>query len=156
MKSKLIIVLFALLSCATVWGQSCNGCSTAGCASVSLSVVYQGQTIYTNANVPWVNNMNVTTALYNAQSTQPSLLFISTQYCPYGSFVTSINGNAQQGSSYWALYVNGVFAQFGIDLQKVNPKDKIGLVYTKYSDAPVAKNTKAHQTHYFAALENKK
>jgi hypothetical protein len=102
--------------------------------------------IYQNTNVPWINNMNVTVALYNANSSQPGISFQATQYCPYGSFITAING-LSGNNYYWALYINGRFAQYGIDLQSVKAGDQIKFVYTPMRDYEehAKKNSKSHQ-----------
>jgi len=157
---KIFLICLMLIASMPTWAQTpCQTCSTQSCSSVSLSVVYQGSTIYTNASIPWMQNMNVTVALYNAQSSQPvpALTFQTTQYCPFGSFISGINGNLQQGGNYWAMYINGAYANFGIDYQQLNAGDKISFVYTQYTTSQVSETLKkSHQSLFFTQAEKKK
>ena len=76
-------------------------------------------------NIPWVENCTVHLAMMNAQHLDPHLRFDTSYFCPYGSFVTSIDGFQESGNHFWALYVNGTFAQLGMDTQLLNPNDKV-------------------------------
>jgi hypothetical protein len=49
----------------------------------------------------------------------------------YGLFITSINGiqaDYSTTSTYWAIYVNGEYGQFGADQQPVNDGDTFSFV----------------------------
>ena len=43
----------------------------------------------------------------------------------YGTYITSVNGAAADDAqkTYWAIYVNGEYGQYGADLQPVNDGD---------------------------------
>ena len=150
---------------------SCGSCSTNNCSSVTFSAIYNGSTIYSNKAIPWVAGMNVTVEMSNANSSGASLTYQSTQYCPYGSFVNTINGITAASGYYWALYVNGVFAQFGIDFQQLNANDNVVFVYSSINDikngtalkgkslkkqSPSPIMAKSHQFLYFTSKENLK
>jgi len=49
----------------------------------------------------------------------------------FGVFIESINGLAGDESHYWALYVNGEYAQAGADQTILNQGDKIEFRYER-------------------------
>ncbi|SFD99060.1 protein of unknown function [Chitinophaga sp. CF118] len=132
---------------------SCTSCSTTNCASVSFTATCQGTVIYSNPKIPWVKGMNVTVALSSANSSVP-LTIQTTQFCPYGSFVTGINNHSAPTGYYWGLYINGKFADYGIDFQKVNAKDKITFVCTSLTALKTTQTSqKSHQSLYLAHIK---
>jgi hypothetical protein len=136
---------------------SCTNCTTNNCASVSFSATFQGSVIYTNTSIPWVRGMNVTVAMSNASSSNP-LTVQTTQYCPYGSFVTAINGRVAPANSYWTLYINGQMASWGMDYQQVNAGDRITFVCIAYASLKSSKTVakKSHQLLYMEHAESVK
>lgn len=51
----------------------------------------------------------------------------------YGLFITEINGvfaEYNTNNAYWAFYVNGDYASFGVSTQTIADKDVILFVYT--------------------------
>lgn len=52
----------------------------------------------------------------------------------YGMYITSVNGiKADDGQkTYWAIYVNGEYGQYGADSQPVNDKDAFALKLESY------------------------
>ncbi len=52
----------------------------------------------------------------------------------YGMYITSVNGlKADDGQkTYWAIYVNGEYGQYGADLQPVNDGDAYALKLESY------------------------
>lgn len=169
----LIVSTILILSVTSYSQTSCTNCSTIGCSKVSFTAIYNGNSIYSNNNIPWVQGMNVSVSMINANSTGPVLTWECTQYCPYGSFVNTINGYTAQSGYYWALYINGAYAKYGIDFQQVNAGDKISFVYTSYNQLTDKSGTKklssslakpkaqkrgakSHQTLYFEHEESLK
>lgn len=112
-----------------VWSQSSaaddppapQACSTG--KTVSMTVVNPNGTKFSVPSIPWVQNMNVHLAMRNAHSVNSKFTFAAAYYCPYGAYVTTINGLYEGGSYYWALSVNGSYAQYGIDTQLLNAGD---------------------------------
>ena len=52
----------------------------------------------------------------------------------YGLYIEKVNGleaDYNKDGAYWALYMNGEYAQNGIDTQPVRNKDEITLSYEK-------------------------
>lgn len=52
----------------------------------------------------------------------------------YGFFITAINGITADYSvdqSYWAIYVNGEYGSYGIELQPITDGDAFSLVYVR-------------------------
>ncbi|MCA9381941.1 DUF4430 domain-containing protein [Candidatus Dojkabacteria bacterium] len=47
----------------------------------------------------------------------------------FGAFVTTINNLKADSEHYWAFYVNGEYAEKGIDSTTLNKGDEISLVY---------------------------
>lgn len=108
---------------------SCTSCTTTNCSSVNVSYTYNGSTV-SYPNVPWVSGMNVRVAMLNAQALN-SYTFTTTTYCPSGGFLMSFNGIYSDSNSYWALYVNGVFASYGMDFQQLNASDSVSWILTR-------------------------
>ena len=52
----------------------------------------------------------------------------------YGTFITSVNGIKADDSAktYWAIYVNGEYGQYGADAQPVNDGDAFSLNLESY------------------------
>lgn len=92
---------------------------------VSITVKNPDGTQLQIPNVPWVENCTVHLAMMNAQQINPHLLVDTSYFCPFGSFATSIDGFQESGDHFWALYVNGTFAQLGMDTQLLRPNDQV-------------------------------
>jgi hypothetical protein len=86
----------------------------------------------------------------NAQCQSPAATFAATTYCPWGAFVTSINGVSPGSGQYWALYVNGSFATGGLDTQAVPSGATVRWQLDSSSAAISAKPT-SHQHHLLRA-----
>ncbi|MEM8928133.1 MAG: DUF4430 domain-containing protein [Bacteroidota bacterium] len=132
-----IVFLFAQ---STLSQKDCTNCSVTSCSSVSVAYTYNGNTT-TYSNIPWLTGMNVTVAMLNAQQAQ-GLTFTTKAYCPYGSYLVSING-IYGGSSYWQLQINGIIASKGMDFQELNAGDQINWVMT--STKNITKDSISHQ-----------
>ena len=55
----------------------------------------------------------------------------------YGLYINTVNGVTADYSvdaSYWAIYVNGEYGQYGADQQVVNDGDVFRLEYTVYAE----------------------
>ncbi len=52
----------------------------------------------------------------------------------YGMYITSVNGLKadDEQKTYWAIYVNGEYGQYGADLQPVNDGDAYALKLESY------------------------
>ncbi len=126
------------LSCALVFGLSIlsfgqtatSGAETSTCVSptgqtVSLLVKFPDGSSLSIPKVPWIQNMNVHLAMNNAQNVNSNLTYDTSYFCPYGAYVTEINGWVESGSSYWELSVNGSVSNFGIDTAVLSAGDSI-------------------------------
>ncbi len=51
----------------------------------------------------------------------------------FGVFIKSIDGLEGNNENYWAVYVNGVYAEIAIDKTVLNSGDKLELIYEKVS-----------------------
>ncbi len=135
-KTITFLSLFLFLSAQAVSAQTnCTSCTDTSCSLVTLSFTYNGSTT-TYQNVPWIMGTTVRTAMLSAQI-QNGFTFTTTPYCLYGDFLMSFNGVYAGSSSYWALYINGSYANYGMDFQAVNPNDKISWVLTSTSQSQV-------------------
>ncbi len=157
-----------LLSSGTFAQTSCTTCTTTNCSKVSFVATCNGSTVYTNNNIPWVAGMNVTVGLSSANGCGSALTVTTSQFPPYGSFVTAINGIAAPANQYWGLYINGTLASYGIDFQQVNAGDAISFSCTPYGSltnatlaSPKASKSKSkkspaisHQVLFFNSQES--
>jgi len=67
------------------------------------------------------------TSLYN----YAILKHLPFQYSGNPHFLTCVRHLCGTSEYYWAIYLNGEYAQFGVDQLIVKNGDKVGLVYTK-------------------------
>jgi hypothetical protein len=149
--ARLLVVAGAVGVGVWVWSQSSAAddpptpqvCSTG--KTVAMVVANPNGTVLKVPNVPWVQNMNVHLAMRNAQSVNPKFTFAAAYYCPYGSYVTTINGFYEGGSNYWALFVNGSYAQYGIDTQLLNAGDTFSWVVESTTAVPKDNRQDSHQ-----------
>jgi len=151
LKTSLILILFLLISTTVSIAQtSCTSCSTNNCSSVSMTFSYNGIT-RSYPNIPWISGMNVRVAILSANQQSP-FSYTTTNYCPYGGYLVSYNGYYSGSSSYWALYINGRFANYGMDFQQLKAGDQVQWVLTNYSTIKKDAKEKSHQT--FLAAEH--
>jgi len=120
---------------------------------MAISLTIQGGT--TINGIPYTNQMNVQNAIekaydiYTNPPNIPPLSFAIEYYGTYngsylGYMVTQLDGTAQQGSMYWALYINGVVAANGIDETILNDGDQISFQYQSYSEQTHGRTVLAH------------
>ena len=120
------VVIAVLFGCWKVFGAK----TTQGAKSYTLTVqddqgdkkVYEG---YTDAEY-------VRGALEELEKTEDFTLEGSES--DYGLYIEKVNGleaDYNKDGAYWALYMNGEYAQNGIDTQPVRNKDEITLSYEK-------------------------
>jgi hypothetical protein len=89
--------------------------------TIRVTLVVPGKPDYTVYVAP---GSTVLSVLKAAQA--QGLSFSSQYFASYNSeMVTSINGQAQNGSHFWLYAVNGTFVNKGISLQTVNQYDRI-------------------------------
>lgn len=137
------LLVLAVLGASTqaLADSQCSNCQSWTCQTVSLTIQVPNQPPVVMSNVPYIKGMNVRLAMYNA-----AVSFESTNYCPYGGFVTTINGYTPTGNDYWSLSINGKTSDTGMDTTVLNPKDQITWSIQTFSGAEVvaaAANTKA-------------
>ncbi len=110
---------------------SCTTCSATNCSSVSVSYTING--VPTNCkSIPWIQGMNVRVAMINMENIC-GWAYESSPSCPYGGYVTSINGLKAASGSYWELYINGSSASLGLDFQQLSANDAVNWVLTSYN-----------------------
>lgn len=133
-RSKAVTTLFLFGMLSTGWlgdlagpatSRAATPCTSPTGQTVSVLIKNPDGTQLLIPNVPWIENCNVHLAMLNAEQIDPHLAFSTSYFCPYGSFANSIDGFQESGAHFWALYVNGVFAQHGMDTQLLNPNDKV-------------------------------
>ncbi len=110
---------------------SCTTCSTTNCSSVTVSYTING-VVTSCKDIPWVQGMNVRVAMISMNSVC-GWSYISTPSCPYGGYVTSVNGKQAGSGSYWALFINGSYASLGLDFQQLSAGDVVNWVLTPYN-----------------------
>jgi hypothetical protein len=149
------LLAMSMLCCqAVAWAQSCPTCSAAGCSKVTMEVYVPGQPTQ-SVTLPWVTNLNVLTAMTNATVVSPSFSFTSTSYCPWGAFISTINGYTPASPYYWELSVHGRMAAFGPSLQPLKPNDIFAWRVVNYSESAAKKGAARSQQHllYLAHIQ---
>ncbi|MDP4086494.1 MAG: DUF4430 domain-containing protein [Bacillota bacterium] len=98
--------------------------------TVSLKVIGNNQNAMNNlTNVEFIGNSTAFQLLQVAVGPDKVLYSDS----KYGKYITSINGLAAQGNSYWAFYVNGKMSDVGADSYQLKPSDQISFQYETYT-----------------------
>lgn len=144
-----ILIGFMLGSLGLAFGVAlaAGGKKTAPCSSptnetVSVVIENPDHTRLVVSDVPWIENCTVALAMLNARHQEPELTFDLSYFCPWGNYVTSINGFGEAGDHFWALYVNGTFAQHGMDTEVLKAGD---TVTWKVDSASATAGNKSHQ-----------
>ena len=70
-------------------------------------------------------------AIWQARQKCPDLICVPPDYGLYIEKVNGLEADYNKDGAYWALYMNGEYAQNGIDTQPVRNKDEITLSYEK-------------------------
>jgi hypothetical protein len=150
-KSSVLVALplsVLLLLCAQGAAQAqieCTSCSTAGCSVVTMTVNVPNQPPF-KMTLPWIKNINVLTSMNNAASMSSKFTFSSANSCPWGAFVTTIQGYTPTGNAYWALYVNGEFSPVGPSTAILNWNDSFSWNVVSSSEIEAdSKKAKSHQ-----------
>lgn len=61
----------------------------------------------------------------NAACAFSGFTYSGAEFCPYGEFLSTINGVSPPSGSYWELFINGSPASCGLDSCTVAPNDTI-------------------------------
>ena len=142
------VLLFLVSSTASNAQTSCSNCSTSNCSSVSMTFTYNGIS-KSYPDIPWVSGMNVRVAILSANQQNP-FSYSTANYCPFGGYLVSYNGYYSDSNSYWALYINGSFAQYGMDFQQLKAGDRVQWVLTRISSSEKNLTKESHQSFLIA------
>lgn len=150
-QSAVLVVMF--LAFAVSSGAQSTNCSSCGSGNpyptITLSITYPPGTLPPQmAAVPVSSNPGaidtIRQVLINAACPLPGLSFTTTNYCPYGGAVTTINGIAPQSpNDYWEILVNGAYAQCGLDTCSLAPGNTVAFCVANESCSSLLAKAKA-------------
>lgn len=121
------IVLVALIAVFAIIYSVFREKPVEGTKSISIEVVNKAQE---SATYELTTNAEY---LRQAMEEADGLTFSGTESAEFGMMVDTVNGETADWSvdaSYWAFYVNGEYAMYGIDQQPVEDGDAFSIVYT--------------------------
>lgn len=150
----LLALAFLGASTQALADQDCFNCQSWTCDTVTLTIEVPNQPVQTLTNVPYIKGMNVRLAFYNAAALA-NVSFGSTNFCPFGGFVTTINGYTPTGNDYWSLSINGKVSDTGMDTTLLKPNDRITWSVKTYTGThaltatSAAKASKSQQESLF-------
>lgn len=113
--------------------QTASACSTTQGVVNLKAFDIKGNIVANVSNIPWIENENVHLAMNNAVSVSPSFSYSGSSSCPYGLLVTNINNVTPQSNQYWALYINGIRSNFGVDTAILKKNDLITWVIKSFA-----------------------
>ncbi len=148
MKTSIILILTIVLNftgSAKASAQNCGSCSAWSGSTVSMTIHNPNGTQTQINNIPFLSGMNVAVAMLNASCVDPSFTFKAQSYCPYGQYVTSVNGWYESSNYYWSLSVNGTVSSTGIDFTVLKAGDSISWSVQKIV---VDNNTKQRESSH--------
>ena len=127
--AKHMIVALLFVSCLTVAAQAQTTCTS--CPG-NFPVVYFwvffpggshiGVSVPVGTGAGAINT--VRQVMVNAPCASPGFSYTAPGFCPYGGYVSAING-VSPGSSFWELYINGSPASCGLDTCQIQPNDVV-------------------------------
>ncbi len=153
MTKQSAVLAVMLLAIAVSSGAQSTDCSSCGSGNtyptITLTITYPPGTLSSQtAAVPVSSDPGaintIRQVMINAACPLPGLSFTTTNYCPYGGGVATINGIAPQSSAdYWEIYVNGAYAPCGLDTCSLAPGNTIAFCVANESCSSLMAKAKA-------------